>query len=711
MSRLLIVLLNIFIYKHVSGYLDTYVPNHRHALDMQLYEDVLDPELCEKQLQYMRENNTLLLLEFLDAGIRIPRGIFKGGFVDMGNYFQCLEISNETPDFVVEGKYCTINMPLEQDLELPDIPGLPLRTELGIRLKDLAKEREVLYKRERKEGKQRDLLSSSPVFSLALCLPTPCTTREFLDGFVINTTELGLTYEDNYCRMTNDKPYVAADYVALGVFGTIILLTILSTSYDVRHTVIQKRDPEKSNKLLKSFSIYTNTKRLVVYKPVNGAIECLDGVRALAMAWVIVGHTFVTQMNELNANPSDLLDYILSLPSVWITAGPITVDTFFMLSGFLIVYTCAGKFTGMKLLRNLHFFYLNRLLRMFPTLAAFILIQASLLNRVADGPNWRMVLENTNACRMNWWTTLLHVQNLVNPLQMCLPHTWYLAIDVQLHILSPLVLFWVLGRRKRIAWSALVMALATALIASSIYNTINKFSSGPVIPSRPDDQEDYMIYFYLHTLTRCSPFFVGMIYGYLMHLYRDRKFIMSMFHAVLIWICMGVLAASVLYVSNPIMQLDWDNQPVDTLINCLKRPIWAMAVGWLVFACAQGYGGPINWMLSLRMWKLLSRLSYAMYIVHYPLLFVVNSMTLVPVYFSVQKSIFKFLADFTQSFLVAFLLTVLVDSPCSVLIKHVMGGGPRTARKPAVEDLPSKFGAQEVPVTVFVTEQGKIGKS
>ena len=68
-----------------------------------------------------------------------------------------------------------------------------------------------------------------------------------------------------------------------------------------------------------------------------------------------------------------------------------------------------------SLLKRLHVFYLNRLLRMFPLLAALVLLEASAFHRVADGPYWENMARNVQRCRSNWWTTLLHVQNYVNP--------------------------------------------------------------------------------------------------------------------------------------------------------------------------------------------------------------------------------------------------------------------------------------------------------
>lgn len=43
-----------------SAYVETNIPDSKAGFDLQLYEDVLDPELCEQQLAYLN-NNTFLL--------------------------------------------------------------------------------------------------------------------------------------------------------------------------------------------------------------------------------------------------------------------------------------------------------------------------------------------------------------------------------------------------------------------------------------------------------------------------------------------------------------------------------------------------------------------------------------------------------------------------------------------------------------------------
>lgn len=65
----------------------------------------------------------MFIVTVLDAGVRTPRGILTGNTQDLGNYYQCLGIKQEIPNSVVEGKYCMINVPLEQIItESPDLP-------------------------------------------------------------------------------------------------------------------------------------------------------------------------------------------------------------------------------------------------------------------------------------------------------------------------------------------------------------------------------------------------------------------------------------------------------------------------------------------------------------------------------------------------------------------------------------------------------------
>lgn len=62
----------------------------------------------------------------LESGIRIPRSVFLLGNTDLGNYFQCLGISDEFDDMKIEGKYAFLEVPLNQSFQLE----LPFENEL-----------------------------------------------------------------------------------------------------------------------------------------------------------------------------------------------------------------------------------------------------------------------------------------------------------------------------------------------------------------------------------------------------------------------------------------------------------------------------------------------------------------------------------------------------------------------------------------------------
>ncbi|XP_073966951.1 uncharacterized protein [Choristoneura fumiferana] len=198
-----------------------------------------------------------------------------------------------------------------------------------------------------------------------------------------------------------------------------------------------------------------------------------------------------------------------------------------------------------SLLRSLPWFYLSRFLRLFPLLAAAVLLQASLIHRVADGPGWHGMAKLVGNCRR----------------YCACPYRGTCRVDMQLHVVSPLVLFWV--------WAAAA-------------------PRGPLSPPP------------------CSP-------------PSPLRSLLSSLPLVIIT-CHALSFATffyVVYIVHPCMQADWDNHFADSMNNSFRRSGWSLALCWMILACVHGYGGPVNWFLSLRLWKFVARISYAMYLYHY----------------------------------------------------------------------------------------------
>ncbi|XP_041987000.1 O-acyltransferase like protein-like [Aricia agestis] len=673
------VLYNLIPHSHCKGYARA---DATDTFDTDLIENTLDPELCQRQLDYLRNEDTLLRLQLLESGIRLPRGITKGNFMDFGNFRQCLAIHKEVEDMTIQGKFCMMSVPVNIELQIQndftnlafDAAKLNKNIEFTDLIKQINKEREFVLERERmnifRNGVNRNE-DSEISFRVAVCLPSACTLKDALSNPLFNISDVGLNVKQEFCRLPNDKPFVAADYVAWVIFSLLGLITTLSTIYDVRHTFIFKKDPKEANEILNAFSLYKNSCQIIKINASRpGTLDCLDGIRALSIIWVIIGHTFM-MASYYPANPIDMYNWYTSLGAIWMKTSTLAVDTFFMLSGLLVVYTTTKKFTAKQLAKNLHLFYLHRLLRLFPVLAAVILFKTSIYHHLGDGAVWEMPARDVQSCRSYWWVTLLYLQNFLIPQGGCVGEAWYLSIDVHLHILSPIVLLWVLSGAKRPAWVALISTLLLSLVGATTYVFVN----GIML-----DSPDHYAYYYVNILTRTPPFLIGMIYGYLLHLRRENKVAIRKRYGYLTTVMSLCLLALILY-SDHIHTHGDVTDNLDQFFLTFKRSAWVVTVGWIIFACVNGFAGPINWFLSMSLWKIPSRISYSMYLSHLTLMLAYYGSILQPTYFSVELFMFDFFGFLYLTIFVAFFMTAIIDSPFAILSRVLLVGGAKKQNK------------------------------
>ena len=150
-----------------------------------------------------------------------------------------------------------------------------------------------------------------------------------------------------------------------------------------------------------------------------------------------------------------------------------SVDTFFFMSGLLVAYLTFFELENKRF--NLGLFYAHRYVRLTIPLVLVIAWTAVIEPLLGSGFYWDTGITSTTArwCREGWWTNLLYINNFYAGTDgICLGQTWYLACDMQMFVVSPLVILPLFYWRKRhgglIVW-AVVMAGLTAL---QIYLTV-----------------------------------------------------------------------------------------------------------------------------------------------------------------------------------------------------------------------------------------------
>lgn len=212
------------------------------------------------------------------------------------------------------------------------------------------------------------------------------------------------------------------------VFGVALFLMILSTLYDV---IVHRITTQEPNKLFITFSIRTNGRKLFDMTENKSSINSLHGIRALSLLWIMFGHRITNQLSFPIRNHGAVFEFYQQLYSVILYSYSISVDTFFLMGGLLLTMSTLRAIDNNTL--NILRMILHRYLRYTPVFAVSILCTITLPKYLATGP--LELNEFGENCIDYWWSSLLHIQNYVNPDRLCLNHTWYCYLFIQFRII------------------------------------------------------------------------------------------------------------------------------------------------------------------------------------------------------------------------------------------------------------------------------------
>lgn len=194
----------------------------------------------------------------------------------------------------------------------------------------------------------------------------------------------------------------------------------------------------------------------------------LNGIRVLSLFWVIIGHTIVFSLG-FSSNVLDVLSWSHNFGFQLIINAPYSVDTFFLLSGFLttILFVRQVNKEGKLTFRFMSLYYIHRYIRLTPAFLLVLLISINLTPYFGRGPLYpsQQGFETAGCRNRTWWTSILYISNLVESDDMCLPISWYLYNDMQFFWIAPLALIPFVMRHKPIGFAIAILMTLTGIIS------------------------------------------------------------------------------------------------------------------------------------------------------------------------------------------------------------------------------------------------------
>nr|CAD7400519.1 unnamed protein product [Timema poppensis] len=399
------------------------------------------------------------------------------------------------------------------------------------------------------------------------------------------------------------------------------------------------------------FSLPRNLNDLLSAMLPGYTMSSVHGLRFLTAMWVLLLARYRVDVRlPAVINRDDILD---QLRDDW-TVRPITsardlaADTFFLLSGMFTCYVffkdraVDEKFRKLTLLK----FYLYRYVRISCVYAVCIGVSTTLMYQLGSGAMWSSVAGKARErCRIGWWTNLVYVNNFVysTPSQQCLPQSWWLAADMQLFLLSPLILYplWKWPRYGRIQLSALLLVSVVVPFWYTYTAAIYEAEKARLEPTDEIFFSDEMA-FYLRT----TPYLMGICLGYVLHCTKCPSNLTIMLPQPLVllgWIISTCSSLIIVYLNQMFPRREY---PLGASFYASFRTSgWAVSIAWIIFACERGYGGYAKIIMSWRGFQPLGKLSYCMFLFEDLLFLYQRGSVRAPQYFTHFTEIERALGD------------------------------------------------------------------
>uniref|UniRef100_A0A0P5TA70 Nose resistant to fluoxetine protein n=1 Tax=Daphnia magna TaxID=35525 RepID=A0A0P5TA70_9CRUS len=641
-------------------------------------------------------NSSLWALQMQESSAQLPPGLFGSNNIHADGLFdECLAV--RAPGF--DGQYCSVSfMPQAVD-ESEILP--PTEVNEKSNFITIFQILGNLLGTDRIKPKRAVADPNTYIYpSTTFCLPSSCSAAdlgqavaELIGSYVIANISLVTVTDEQFCfKESNDPPpFDGVTITVIVVLSLVGLLVVAATVHEAWRmycgTDFDSKTDGKALTVFHCFSALSNGRKILSMKvsasSANDNFGCIHGIRFFSTCWVVLGHTFSLAASR-TMNRKALVEDFKTVGMQSIGNATVSVDTFFLMSGLLVSYLLLRELDRTKGKFNAGLYYLHRYLRLTIVYAFILGFIAALTVYLGTGPYWYNVTLYSNACRNAWWRQFLYINNLfpLDPDYGCMGQTWYLAVDMQLFVISPLIVY-PLWRWKKpgLAWLAFIAVLCQASI---FFVYARDDLSATLWVTRTDELGNFANYFdhyYVKPWTRAPPYLIGIWAGWYLHVTKQSQQRLSKLLVSLGWTLSTAVGLAIIYGLTP--YVDQSKVPevspvVQMTYGPLHRTAWAFVIAWIIFACSRGYGGFVNRLLSWKGFLPLGRLTYCVYLIHFDFLIIFYAALRKRFYYSLPDQFTTCFGILLICFGMAFVVSVSLEASFLNLEKFIFSSRPKS---------------------------------
>lgn len=341
----------------------------------------------------------------------------------------------------------------------------------------------------------------------------------------------------------------------------------------------------------------------------NSNFAVIDGIRAIAVLWVIFFHSWLFQQLTIPGFIDNIYDYPLFY---WVTKGDLGVDLFFVISGFLIGGII---FKEIKTRDTFNFkrFYVRRFLRLMPVYIFAIFLNLYFLKDYHQDD------------LLKYWPNILYINNYV---KAPMGWTWSLAIEEQFYIVIPFLLVFIFPKfRNKATFFIVLSAISISLTWYYVY-ILKQYRLPFNYTFSTKDWSAWFNSYYMVTHLRYIGLLLGVATAYvnvyktpeIKNIFENKTSLVTVFSIISVF-------AFIVFSFTPVGE--W--MPMKTSVfnnlninigrwyEILTRPLFSLSVSFIILACIHGNNfviNPINKFLSSKFFYPIAQVSYSAYLFH-----------------------------------------------------------------------------------------------